>query len=334
MTRRNRATARRIAILGAVLPLAAAGCGRLDSFNPVTPRGLEVSNLFNFELILSLLVFAFVFGWLMVNVIRFRERDGEPEPPQIHGNRRAEVTWTSAAVALLFVVIFPATIVTMNRVEAADPNAMRVFVIGHQWWWEYQYPDLGITTANELHLPVGSSADLLIQSADVAHSFWVPQIGWKADAIPGKQNRINAQFQQPGSYDGACAEFCGTQHAWMRISIVAEPRDQFDRWAASQRQPSPNAAGSSRGQQVFLQNSCVNCHTIQGTPAVGSVGPDLSHFGSRALLGAGVAPNTPDSLRAWIHNAQNVKPGVLMPNYSQLSDADLGALVDYLEGLK
>ncbi len=318
----------------AVLLLSATGCGRLDSFNPVTPRGRDISNLFNFELVLSAIVFSIVFVWLMINVTRFRGRDGESEPPQIHGDKRLEIGWTSAAVTLLFVVIFPATIFTMNRVEASDPNAMKVLVIGHQWWWEYQYPDLGITTANELHLPVGTSVELQIQSADVVHSFWVPQIGWKADAIPLKRNAMNAHFEQTGVFDGACAEYCGTQHAWMRIRVVAEPRPEFDRWAVAQRQPSPTAGVASRGQQVFAQNTCVNCHTIQGTQAAATAGPDLSHFGSRSQLGSGVRPNTPDNLRAWVRNPQDVKPGALMPIYTQLSEADLNALVEYLEGLK
>jgi cytochrome c oxidase subunit 2 len=224
--------------------------------------------------------------------VRFRGRPGDPDPPQVAGNRRIEIIWTSGAFVLVL-VLFVGAVVTMQTVSAAAPAALRVRVIGHQWWWEYQYPDLGITTANELHLPSGESSQLEITSADVIHSFWVPQLGWKQDANPGQTHAMWVRVDQPGTLEGACAEYCGTEHAWMRIRVMAESRDQFDAWVRQQQQPAtaPPTDLARQGQQVFESNTCVNCHTIQGTSAQGRVSPDLTHFGSRSTVGAGVAAN-------------------------------------------
>ena len=222
----------------------------------------------------------------------------------------------------------------MSSVNAESPSAMRVEVVGHQWWWEYRYPDLNVVTANELHVPVGVPLRLELTSNDVIHSFWAPQFGWKKDAIPGKTNTMPVQVDQPGVYDGTCTEYCGTQHAWMRVRVVAQSTDEFNAWVQQQQQPASSSQDptAARGQQVFTGSTCVNCHTLRGTTANGQVGPDLTHFGSRSIIGAGVLENTPDNLRQWISNPQAIKPGVLMPGYSSLSDDDLTALVTYLEG--
>jgi len=320
---------------GLVLVCGAACRGPIDSFAPVTPQGRAISDLFVVTLVLSALVFLLVVGVLAYVLVRFRERPNDAEPRQIHGNTRLEIGWTIAPV-LLLVVLFFMTIQTQRAVEAEAPGALRVRVIGHQWWWEYQYPDLGLITANELHLPVGRPLRLELEGADVIHSYWVPQLGWKKDTIPGKTNDIWVQFDQAGVYDGACTEYCGAQHAWMRVRLVAEPADQFDAWAEQQRRPSPAPANDTlrRGQAVFLQNTCVNCHAVAGTLANARVGPDLSHFGSRTTIGSGVLENTPENLRRWLAEVQRVKPGALMPNYNTLPDDDMRALVDYLEGLK
>jgi cytochrome c oxidase subunit II len=223
------------------------------------------------------------------------------------------------------------TVRTMATVEAEAASPLRVRVIGHQWWWEYEYPDLGIVTANELHVPVGRPVRLELESADVVHNFWIPQFGWKKDNTPNHVTPMNVVVDEPGVFDGACTEFCGTQHAWMRIRAVASPPEQFEAWVARNQQPAPGAA--PRGQQVFQQHTCVNCHAIQGVGGA-RVGPDLSHFGSRTTIGAGVLENTPENLRAWLIDPQRSKPGALMPGYVDLPDDDLRALVDYLEGLK
>ena len=318
------------------LPLvAAAGCGAIDSFNPVTPQGQSIARLFIVALIVSAVIFLLVSGLLAYILVRFRGRPGEPEPPQAHGNTRLEIAWT-VAPALVLAGLFLLTLRTMSAVDASAPSALRVRVIGHQWWWEYQYPDLGVVTANELRLPVGAPVRLEVQGADVVHSFWVPQLGWKKDAIPGKTNDMWVQFDQAGTYDGACTEFCGLQHAWMRIRLIAGPPEQFKAWIEQERRPAspPQGETGRRGQAIFLQNTCVNCHAVQGTAATARVGPDLTHFGGRSTIGAGVAANTPENLRRWVRQARAVKPGVLMPDYANLSEEDLAVLVDYLGTLK
>ena len=304
----------------------------IDSFDPVTRQGLAITTLFGFELVVSALLFALVLGWLVLALLRFRARPGDAvEPAQVHGNRRLEVIWTATPTAVLAVVFF-FVIQTMRTVDAAEPGTLHLRVIGHQWWWEYRYPDQGVVTANELHVPVGVPLSVDLESIDVIHSFWVPHFGWMRDAVPGKTNHISVLVDRAGDYAGACTQYCGLEHAWMRIRIVAEPRDAFDTWA--QQQAQPTMPGGSRGQQVFLEQTCVSCHAIRGLPAPAEVGPDLTHLGSRQTLGAGVIDNTPANLRRWIRDAQSIKPGVLMPAFQSLRQDDLDALVEYLESLR
>jgi len=303
----------------------------MQSFDPATQQGLSITNLFWLELAISAVLMAIVIAWMVVALVRFRARPGEAiEPPQTYGNRTMELIWTIVP-ALTLAVVFFLVVQTMRSVEAAAPGAQTVRVIGHQWWWEYEYPDLQVVTANELHVPLGTPLVLNLQSVDVIHSFHVPRFGWMRDTVPGKTNLMPVTVTVPGTFDGTCNQYCGLQHAWMRVIVRAEPPDQFNAWVQQQRQSV--VASGVRGEQVFLQNTCVNCHAIRGLPAVGHVGPDLTHLGSRSSLGTGVIDNTPDGLRRWIRNASAVKPGVLMPSYANLSDQDLGALADYLESL-
>lgn len=318
-----------------VLGLASAGCGaRIDSFAPITGRGQDVDYLFRVSLVLSVGIFLLVAGVLTYILIRFRGQPGEADPPQIPGHRRLEIIWT-ATPALVLAGLFALTLQTMLTITRPEPSPLRIQVIGHQWWWEFRYPDLGVVTANELHVPVGQPLQLEITAADVIHSFWVPRFGWKMDAIPQKTNLMRLRVNQAGTVDGGCTEFCGVQHAWMRIYVVAEPPNQFDSWTERQRQPAPEplSTGATQGQQIFLRNTCVNCHTVGGTPAQGQVGPVLTHLGSRKTLGAGVLENTPEHLARFVNHVQEVKPGALMPGYG-FSDPDLTALVTYLEGLR
>jgi cytochrome c oxidase subunit 2 len=312
------------------LALMGTGCARIDGFTPVTPQGDAVVNLFVLELILATLVCLAVIAVLCIALVRFRDRPGADMPRQLHGNTRLEIAWT-AAPALLLVVLYVLTLRTMSTVEAEAASAMRVQVIAHQWWWEYRYPDLGIVTANELQVPVGQPIRLELESADVVHNFWIPQFGWKKDNTPNHTTIMNVTVNEAGVFDGACTEFCGPQHAWMRIRVIASPADQFQAWAARHQQPAPVA--DARGLQVFQQSTCINCHAIQGVGEA-RVGPDLSHFGSRTIIGSGVLENTPDNLAAWIADPQRIKPGALMPGYPDLPPDDVRALAAYLEGLK
>ena len=319
---------------GAALAPLLAACSAPDSFRVITRQGLEIQNLFVFEMVLSAFVFLLVVGILVYVLLHYRGRPGDGEPPQVHGNRTIEIIWTATPFAIV-TLLFVLSLLTMRVVRASSPpDALTVRVIGHQWWWEYQYPALHIDTADELHLPVGTPVHLEIQSTDVIHSFWVPQFGWKLDAIPGRTNVMDVQVNDVGTYQGACTQFCGNQHAWMRTLVMAQPAADFQTWVGQQQAAAPApSAEAARGRDVFMSTTCASCHTIAGTPAQGKVGPDLTHLGSRQTLGGGVLTNTPANLQRWISNAQQVKPGILMPNF-KLSDADLKAVVAYLEGLK
>jgi cytochrome c oxidase subunit 2 len=217
-------------------------------------------------------------------------------------------------------------------------TAVQATVIGHQWWWEIRYPELGIVTANELHVPASSAnrsqpTFLKLQSADVAHSYWVPQLSGKIDLIPNRQNQMWIEPTQPGTYLGNCAEYCGTQHAHMLIRVIVHQPDEFEQWVKEQLQPGAQATTAPEGRKVFFANSCVNCHTIRGTSAQGKFGPDLTHMMSRQTLASGTTPNSANSLRAWVRDPQEVKVGCLMPNM-QMTDEEVDQLVAYLQTLK
>jgi cytochrome c oxidase subunit 2 len=313
----------------------------VESFDPVTRQGLDISNLFGLELAISAALLALVLGWLIVALVRFRARADDPtEPPQTHGNRRLEIAWT-ALPALVLAVVFVLVVQTMRSVDAAEPDSIRLRVIGHQWWWEFQYVDLGVVTANEVVVPIGVPLSIDLESTDVIHSFYVPRFGWMRDAVPGTTNRIHVRVERGGTFEGACTQFCGMQHAWMRSRVAAVPRAEFDAWVAGQHASASLASTSptaARGQQVFLENTCVSCHVIRGLPAQpqvsSGVGPDLTHMASRSTLGAGVIDNTPENLRLWLRDAQRVKPGVLMPPFRSMSEEDLRALAEFLGTLE
>jgi cytochrome c oxidase subunit 2 len=220
----------------------------------------------------------------------------------------------------------------------AGPDALTIRVTGHQWWWEVQYQDSTpsniVTTANEIHIPVGRAVQFELQSSDVIHSFWIPNLHGKRDMIPGHPTRTFLRADRAGRFRGQCAEFCGYQHAFMRFVVVAEPEAQFRRWIEAQRKSArePTTASQRRGRDVFLGATCVMCHAIQGTAARAKVGPDLTHVGSRPLIG-GILPNARGHLAGWIVDPQRIKPGVRMP-LNVVKPTDLDALVDYLASLK
>jgi cytochrome c oxidase subunit II len=228
--------------------------------------------------------------------------------------------------------VFVFVLQTMRAVDAAPADAQRLRIIGHQWWWEYQYPDQQVFAANEIHVPVGVPLAVQLESVDVIHSFWVPHFGSMRDTVPGKVNQMSVLVDRAGVYDGACTQFCGAQHAWMRSRVVADPPDQFQAWA--QQQAAPVTRGNSRGEQVYLQNTCVSCHTIRGLNTSPNVGPDLTHIGSRPQLAGGVIDNSPEALQRWIREPARMKPGVLMPAFPNLSDQDLADLSAYLASLR
>jgi cytochrome c oxidase subunit 2 len=254
--------------------------------------------------------------------------------PQIHGHRALEIGWTAAPLALL-AIIFGSSLVTLGQIGqgatfgSLEPP-LRITVVGHQWWFEFRYPG-GAVTANEAHIPAGVPIELELISADVIHDVWVPELGAKTDVVPGQHNLLRLFTARAGTFSGACAEFCGLEHAWMRILVVAEPRAEFDRWLAAQATPASGQAG--RGLEVVRSAVCSSCHVVRGQVSGSPIGPDLTHVASRATLAGGVLANTADALRSWIADPQRYKPGALMPKVP-LSAADLDAVVAYLGSLK
>ena len=311
-------------------------------FSPVSTPASAIATLAWFTLAITGAIFLTVGGLLLYSLVRFRARpsDEPREPAQIYGSSPIEFAWTAIPVLIVFVLAMT-TIRTIYDVQAASepPNAMHVRVIAHQWWWEFWYPDYGIVTANELHVPLSDPAHptptwLVLESADVAHSFWVPRLAGKTDVIPNKINTMWIDPHEAGIYLGQCAEFCGTEHAMMLIRVVVEPRPIFDQWVAAQRLPAAaQTAALERGRQVFQGNACASCHTVKGTFASGTYGPDLTHLMSRQTIGSGVAMNTPEHLKTWLRDPAQMKPGVLMPAMN-LPENELNDLVTWMVTLK
>ena len=243
----------------------------------------------------------------------------------------------SGGVILPILVLTPLFIysLTTSARLRAPKGALTVRVVGHMWWWEVRYPERGIVTANEIHIPAGKPIRLELASTDVIHSFWVPRLNGKRDMIPGVENTFWIQADAPGVYRGQCGEYCGTQHANMAFEVIALTPAEFDAWSAARTRtrPEPETSIVQRGQRVFLSAGCVQCHAIQGTQAAGNVGPDLTHLGSRRMLGGARLPNTRGNLAGWIADPQAIKPGIKMPR-TYLAANDLQALVAYLESLK
>jgi cytochrome c oxidase subunit 2 len=223
--------------------------------------------------------------------------------------------------------------------QTAPPNtrstALTVRVVGHQWWWEIRYPGSSAVTANEIHIPVRTRVNVVAVTADVIHSFWVPQLARKIDMVPGRRNRILLYASRPGVYRGQCAEFCGLQHAHMSLEVVAQPRSAFQVWLNNMAQPasSPTGGGAGRGEHLFMSDQCASCHRIAGTPAQGTVGPDLTHLATRSTLASVTIPNTPAELERWIRNPQAIKPGDRMPDLG-LTRPQAGDIATYLDSLK
>jgi len=317
-----------------------AGCaGGPAVLSPASPGAGQIHKLTSLVFWIALAVFLVVEGLLIYAAVRFSRRTEDSMPKQTRGNRRLEIGWTLAP-AIVLVVVFAVSLRTLRLVAyqpsatTAAGNVIHVRVVGHQWWWEFDYPDLNIVTADDMHVPAGAVVDLQVESADVIHSYWVPQLGGKIDAIPGHTNQTWFQATQAGTFQGQCAEFCGVEHAKMRLEVIVEPADQFQAWVAQEQAPIPTLTGvAAQGQQAFLGGACVGCHTINGTQAQGKVGPNLTHFASRKMFAGATLDNTPENLARWLANPQAVKPGNKMPDLN-LTDTQISELVAFLESLK
>jgi len=305
-------------------------------FWPVSPASPQARSQVTLFWIVIAIAFVFLFvvlGVLVYVMLRFRARPGQPEPRQIYGNQRLELWWTAIPMGIL-VVIFGFTVRAVTDETAIAADALPVAVVGHQWWWEFRYPTLGVTTANELQLPVGRAVHFTLESADVIHTFWFPELGGKEQTIPGTSNVWTFTPERAGEFEGACSEYCGVQHAWMRMRLIVQTPQDFDAWVEQQRRP-PQAIGLPEHQEalrLWSANACGQCHTIAGLSS-GIVGPDLTHAGSRGILAGGVLKNDPDNMTRWLRDPQRFKPGSYMPNL-HLDDQQAIALARFLEDLK
>jgi len=344
------------------LPLLAvallAACGGPFPQSTLIPKGdfaRMVDEVFFTTVKWAVLVFVLVEGALLYAIFRFRAKPGDPRPEQTHGNTTVEVIWTVIPAAILAFIAVP-TVRTIFRTEEIPAGAMEIEVIGHQWWWEFRYPEQKVVTANEMHVPAGRTVVVKIRTADVLHSFWVPQFGAKRDAFPGRYTHFWFTTDSLGSFTGQCAEFCGMQHGRMGSLVVVQTPQDFAQWVAIQQAGSPLVnngvvaaaalADSSlkapaapvdsvmiKGQQEFMAGGCIGCHAMVGTPTAGVLaflGPNLSHVGSRQRLAAGMLENTPENLALWLRDPQKVKAGSLMKLPHQLTEAQISVLVAYL----
>ena len=315
-------------------------------FAPASTPAQSIFGLSIFVLMTVAVVFIVVFSLLAYSVVRFRDRhdDDRSEPPQIYGSNQVELAWTVIPVLIVIALFLAAAhVIASIQNVTRPPGSLEVVVTGHQYWWEYRYPDSGVVTANELHVPLSDPAHptptfLTLLSADTDHSFWVPRLAGKTDLIPNHPNRLWIDPHEAGLFLGQCAQYCGTQHAKMLLRVYVQPREEFDRWVREQKRSAnasadPSGTAPSGGRRVFESTACVNCHTVAGTPANGRFGPDLTHLMSRDTIAAGAALNTPKNLRLWIQNPDAIKPGSKMPAMG-LSDQDVNAVASYLETLR
>jgi len=309
-------------------------------FKPLATPAELVSELSILTIAICATIFAIVAGLMAYAVIRFgyREGDSRSEPPQVYGSNQVEIAWTVIPILIVFVLTMSTARVTSAIQDRQIPkDALNVTVIGHQWWWEFRYPDLKIVTANELHVPVSSMAQprvtsLTLRSADVAHGFWVPQLAGKTDVIPNRTNKMWIDPRELGTYLGNCSEFCGMEHARMELRVIVESDEDFAKWVARQQQPAATPE-LTENRQAFLASPCIACHTVSGTRALGKMGPDLTHLMGRQTLAAMEVPNTAENLRDWIKDPQKLKPGNKMPAV-KISDAQLDRMVAYLASLQ
>lgn len=332
-------TRRTCAVLLVVGPLA--GCSGIPVLDPKGPEAGAVSWLIWSFTGLGLAIWLLVTLFLVASIFRPGRRVHQ-EPLALHGPAERQVgiiVGTLTVLTALIVVGLTVLSYAAQQQLFGEGEAITVEVIGHQWWWELRYPDPDpsrtVTTANELHVPVGRTVRLALSSSDVIHSFWVPSLMGKADLIPGRTNELRFTAGEAGVYNGQCAEFCGMQHTYMGLKVIADDPSAFDDWKVAQLASAsqPPSEEARKGQAVFLANPCISCHAIRGTSAGGTLGPDLTHLASRSTIAAGRAPLTRGQLAAWITDPQSMKPGVNMPTVP-IEPQDLDPLLDYLMALK
>jgi cytochrome c oxidase subunit II len=315
------------------------GCSPLPVLSGASEAARRTAQLGWVMLVLAGIVFLIVSGVLALAVRRNRRRDPAGVDLSEPGSRFV-VTGGIVFPGLVLTALFVYGTATLGIFPEREKPAYTVEVVGRQWWWQIRYLDPELpkrfVTANELHVPVGRPVQVRLTSADVIHSFWVPELQGKLDLIPGDTNVLSLKAERAGVYQGQCAEYCGLQHAHMGLQIVADEPDAFGRWLAAQREPAaaPTDSLAVLGEQLFVGGPCALCHAVRGTPARGSVAPDLTHFASRRTIAAGALPNTLGHLEGWIANAQAIKPGAQMPPITQFTGRELRAVATYVAGLR
>lgn len=318
-----------------------AGCtGAQNALAPSGEHAARVAVLWWGMLAAGTLVFGVVATLAVLAVWRRRgEDEGDDRARADRRHARVVAGGVAATVAILFGVLVGTLWTGTANASLGDGEALVVEVTGHQWWWDVRYDDpvpaRRVVSANELHVPVGRTVELKLRTGDVIHSFWVPSLAGKVDMVPGRTNLLRIRADEPGVYRGQCAEFCGLQHAHMALVVVAHPPGEWERWMEAERRPAVPPADSARrhGERVFRETSCALCHTVRGSGAFGSAGPDLTHLARRRTLAAGTLPNRRGHLAGWIVDPQGIKPGTHMPP-TELAPGDLMALLDYLQGLR
>jgi cytochrome c oxidase subunit 2 len=330
-----------------------------SSFHPCSAPARAIYELSVLVLAICSGIFVVVTVMLLFVVVRYRKRptDSAQEPPQIYGSSQIELAWTVIPIIITLVLIL-VTARTIGEIQNKNlpEDALMVEVIGHQWWWEVGYPQYRVRTANEIHVPVSSSAHpaltrIILKSADVLHSFWVPQLAGKMQLVPNKINMTWIEPLQTGVYLGSCAQYCGAQHAFMLLRVIVHTPENFQRWVAGQKglfagslavaaQATSRGVSSgdgidlaANGRKTFFSTACVSCHRIDGTTAQGTFGPDLTHLMSRHTIGAGVTENTHQNLATWVRDPQLLKPGCFMPDM-HLTPSQIHEVVAYLETLR
>lgn len=318
-------------LMGGIL----ASCGGADDYAQTTlesagPNAARINDVYALIWWAAVVVFVLVQGLLVYSIFKFR---GEPKtahgrPVPVHGNNKLEILWTVIPAIVLAIIAVPTLQIISELAETpTGDDVLVVEVTGHQFFWSYFYPDLGVTATNEMHIPVNTRVDVRLHSADVIHSFWVPQLAGKVDAIPGNENHMWLEADEPGTYLGQCAEFCGLAHYNMLLSVVAESQQEFDDWVATQLAPPEDGGDPERGEQIIVQ-MCGACHTVDGTAAQGAIAPNLTDYWQNSDI-AGVLENNPENLAIWLADPPAVKPGTQMPNMN-LNETQIQDLVAFL----
>lgn len=344
-----------------LLLLVLAGCSSRDypqtTLDPKTDFTSMIDDIFMTTVKWAVVVFVLVEGALVFAIFKFRGKPTDPEPKQTHGNTTVEIVWTIIPAVILALIAVP-TIRGIFVTAEIPSDAVRIEVLGHQWWWEFRYPDQKVVTANEMHVPSGKKIALFMSTADVLHSFWMPQLASKRDVFPRRATTLWFTAPEPGDFPGQCAEFCGIQHGRMGFRVIVDSPEDFDAWVATQQVGSPMVNGGvvtpdstrpadttaavrdslmAKGAALFTSAGCIGCHAMVGTPMAGQLGvmgPNLSHVGSRTTIVADLLTNTPENLANWLRDPQAVKPGALMKLPRKLTEDEIATLVAYLQAHK